>query len=467
MIKKLDIDEVKIIEKKTELILNSYKGIDLYKSLAFFVEIDTCYYHVIHEKILNLLSIETKKSKQKEMIDTIIYLLRYILLSKKFDEAYINGQKINTHLFFDFKYNEKFNQEVKKLNKEDALLNEIICIFKYHTMHFEVKNIFVFANSILTYYEAYFPLFENFNKKRLCSSWEYNFEEKSIHQKMLYKSYPESFLLYHFFAIQEFVIEYYRQKFYDFLSKKMNYNVSDDLGEIIFIFSQKDRDSSYLALLEKNNLAQFMHLLPSLIETYGTIYNNNLPILMKHVDNLTDDNAKYFLANNLFIDLFHYFATDRDFEIKNKDMIQKNVKYALSHGFFDVFNQSKRQYFESLKDLEEFEIVDGSTFANQYGFSEAMKLVTHVYNSKREFSLIDLLSIIDGFNFPQIEELFLLMNQTQYQFFVKTINDNFEKIKALNYNKEYDYKNTILILEKESLGSLLIEDSSSKIVKKL
>jgi hypothetical protein len=465
--KHLSSDEIKIIENKTQSFFDNYKGLELYKKLTFLVEINNCYYHIIHEKILTLLDSEKKKKRQKEMIDSLIYLLRFILLSKQFNECQIDGETINTKLFFQFKYNEKLNQYIKDLNKEDALLNEVVCIYKYHTMNSEIKDISSFTQSLLVYYESYFPLFENFNKKRLCSSWNYSFEQNTVDQKMLYKSYPESFILYHFFIIQEVVINYYHEKFLHYLENKINYEITDDLGEIIFMFSQKNKESQYLELLEKNNLSHFMKLLPSLVETYGTIYNPNLPILMKNINLLQDSDAKLFFQNNLFIDFFHYFASEKDFDFKNKDMIQKNVKYGLEHGFFDIFNKNKIAYFESLKDLEEFEIVDGSTFANEYGFSEAMQLVSHVYENKREFSLIDLLSIIDGFNFPQIEELFTTLNIIQYKLFIKVLKDNFEKIKLLNYDKKYHYKNTVLILEKESFNSLLIDESLSKVVKKL
>lgn len=274
---------------------------------------------------------------------------------------------------------------------------------------------------------------------------------------MMHKDYPECFILQYLVSMQDLIINRYKEKLLNTLENPINYDVTESFGEIIFMFMQQDKELEFLNALEQNNLIQFMYILPSLLETYGTIYNANLPLLMKNLDKLNNENAKAFLSTNLFIDYFHYFSCDSKFPTRNEEMIKNNLKSSLTHSFFDIFNHKKIKYFESIKDMSEFEIIDGSTFCVNYGFDEIMQLVNEHYKNNDSFSLIDLLSIIDGFNFPNIEDLFSVMNDEQYNQFIKTIQANFDKIKLNKYNEKYEYKNTILILEKEKFNDLLLD----------
>lgn len=430
-------------------------------SLLLLLIEDISYYAIIHSTLIELIKIETQKRHKKNLINSIIYCLRYVLLSSNIN--FKTNEKVKQSHFFELHYHDELNKIIKNLKHEEALLNQFICIYKYHTTYTKINDIKVFVYSLLDYYDTIFPLFENFTSKRLCSSWDYSFEVNSLNKKLLFKDYPECFILSHCIAIQDFVLEKYHKKFIDFLCKPIKYNLAENFIDIVFAFSQYNKHKNVLNLLEENNLEQFLFLLPNLLETYGTIHNPNLTLLMKHLHLIDDDNVKKFFSTNLFIDYFYYFASGSE---SNK-FTKENVNMSLMSGFFDIFNDKKMQYFDSQKDLIEFEVIVGSKFEKEYGFEDVNALIEEYYDFKKELSLLDLLSLIDGFNFPKIEELFSLLNQNQYQRLIIIIKDNFKRIQELGYDKKFDYPNIRLILEKEKFSELLLNNDVNKSIKKL
>src|SRR5579875_3275114 len=103
MEKSFSIEKEEDIKNQIAKLYENYKGVGLFKAITSLIEENNCYYYYVYEVSVALLNQEKRKAKKREIIDTVVYALRFILLSRKKEILTTSHQTIDTSLFFQLK----------------------------------------------------------------------------------------------------------------------------------------------------------------------------------------------------------------------------------------------------------------------------------------------------------------------------------------------------------------------------